>query len=339
MKPEPRSRPGQPWALRGPARVAAAAGVAALALLAATAGAQEADTPDRTASSRAPATLSGTLAKVRACGSIALGYRQASVPFSYLNARNEPIGYSIELCKALVTSIEDAVNRSLAIRWVPVTADNRVDAVASGQVDLECGSTTSNLERQKRVAFSPIMFVAGTKVMVRQDAQIRSLRDLASKKVAVTAGTTNEKAMRDLDRKFHLGMQLQVVPDHSQGFAQVAGGQSDAFATDDVLLYGLIAENAGKAEGNGGTGASQGARLQVVGDYLSYDPYAIMFRKDDPQLAQVVKSSFQALAEDGEIERQYRRWFLRRLPSGTSLDLPMSAQLQTLIETLAAQPR
>lgn len=343
MKPEPRSRPGQPWALPGPARVAAAAGVAALALLAATAGAQEADTPDRTAASRAPATLSGTLsgtlAKLRASGSIALGYRQASVPFSYLNARNEPIGYSIELCKALVTSIEDAVNRSLAIRWVPVTADNRVDAVASGQVDLECGSTTSNLERQKRVAFSPIMFVAGTKVMVRQDAQIRSLRDLASKKVAVTAGTTNEKAMRDLDRKFHLGMQLQVVPDHSQGFAQVAGGQSDAFATDDVLLYGLIAENAGKADGNGGTGASQGARLQVVGDYLSYDPYAIMFRKDDPQLAQVVRSSFQALAEDGEIERQYRRWFLRRLPSGTSLDLPMSAQLQTLIETMAAQPR
>ena len=339
MKPEPRSRPGQPWALRGPARVAAAAGVAALALLAATAGAQEADTPDRTAASRAPATLSGTLAKVRASGSIALGYRQASVPFSYLNARNEPIGYSIELCKALVTSIEDAVNRSLAIRWVPVTADNRVDAVASGQVDLECGSTTSNLERQKRVAFSPIMFVAGTKVMVRQDTQIRSLRDLASKKVAVTAGTTNEKAMRDLDRKFHLGMQLQVVPDHSQGFAQVAGGQSDAFATDDVLLYGLIAENAGKADGNGGTGASPGARLQVVGDYLSYDPYAIMFRKDDPQLAQVVRSSFQELAEDGEIERQYRRWFLRRLPSGTSLDLPMSAQLQTLIETMAAQPR
>ena len=339
MKPEPRSRPGQPWALRGPARVAAAAGVAALALLAATAGAQEADTPERTAASRAPATLSGTLAKVRASGSIALGYRQASVPFSYLNARNEPIGYSIELCKALVTSIEDAVNRSLAIRWVPVTADNRVDAVASGQVDLECGSTTSNLERQKRVAFSPIMFVAGTKVMVRQDTQIRSLRDLASKKVAVTAGTTNEKAMRDLDRKFHLGMQLQVVPDHSQGFAQVAGGQSDAFATDDVLLYGLIAENAGKADGNGGTGASQGARFQVVGDYLSYDPYAIMFRKDDPQLAQVVRTSFQALAEDGEIERQYRRWCLRRLPSGTSLDLPMSAQLQTLIETLAAQPR
>ncbi|WP_448677515.1 amino acid ABC transporter substrate-binding protein [Delftia acidovorans] len=339
MKPEPRSRPVQPWALRGPARVAAAAGVAALALLAATAGAQEADTPERTAASRAPATLSGTLAKVRASGSIALGYRQASVPFSYLNARNEPIGYSIELCKALVTSIEDAVNRSLAIRWVPVTADNRVDAVASGQVDLECGSTTSNLERQKRVAFSPIMFVAGTKVMVRQDTQIRSLRDLASKKVAVTAGTTNEKAMRDLDRRFHLGMQLQVVPDHSQGFAQVAGGQSDAFATDDVLLYGLIAENAGKADGNGGTGASTGARFQVVGDYLSYDPYAIMFRKDDPQLAQVVRSSFQALAEDGEIERQYRRWFLRRLPSGTSLDLPMSAQLQTLIETLAAQPR
>lgn len=276
----------------------------------------------------AGAELSGTLAKVRSSGRIALGYREASVPFSYLNARRQPIGYSIELCKALVTSIEDTINKSLAIQWVPVTSDNRMAAVTSGKVDLECGSTTSNLERQKQVAFSPIMFVAGTKVMVRQGTPIRSFRDLAGKKVAVTAGTTNEKALRDLDQKFKLGMLLQVVPDHAQGFAQVASGQADAFATDDVLLYGLIAENAGK-----------GGKFQVVGDYLSYDPYAIMFRKDDPQLAQVVQASFQELAEDGEIERQYKRWFLRKLPSGTSLDLPMSAQLQTLIETMAIKPQ
>lgn len=275
------------------------------------------------------AELHGTLAKLRSSGSIALGYREASVPFSYLNARQQPIGYSIELCKALVTAIEDTINKSLAIQWVPVTSDNRIAAVTSGKVDLECGSTTSNLERQKQVAFSPIMFVAGTKVMVSQGTPIRSFRDLAGKKVAVTAGTTNEKALRDLDRKFKLGMQLQVVPDHAQGFAQVASGEADAFATDDVLLYGLIAENAGKTPG----------KFQVVGDYLSYDPYAIMFRKDDPQLAQVVKASFQELAEDGEIERQYKRWFLRRLPSGTSLDLPMSAQLQTIIETMAIKPQ
>jgi len=272
----------------------------------------------------APVALTGTLAKVRESGAIALGYRESSVPFSYLNARNEPIGYSIELCKSLVSAIGDAVNRTLTIQWVPVTAENRIDAVAGGRVDLECGSTTSNVERQKRVAFSPIIFVAGTKVMVKKGSPIGSFRDLAGRKVAVTAGTTNEKALRDLDQNFRLGMQLQVVPDHAQGFAQVAEGKADAFATDDVLLYGLIAEHAGA-----------GGEYRVVGDYLSYDPYGIMFRKDDPQLAQVVRDTFQELAADGEIDRQYKRWFLRRLPSGTSLDLPMSRQLHTIIESMA----
>ncbi|WP_175727818.1 amino acid ABC transporter substrate-binding protein [Burkholderia ambifaria] len=301
-------------------RVLALAGLLAAG---ATARADDAPAPPPRAEPLAPAQLTGTLAKVRSSGTIALGYRDASIPFSYLNARNQPIGYSIELCKALVSSIEDAVNKSLTIRWVPVTSDNRIDAVVSGNVDLECGSTTSNLERQQRVAFSPIIFVAGTKVMVKRGSPIRSFRDLAGKKVAVTAGTTNEKALRDLDARFKLGIQLQVVPDHAQGFALVANGRADAFATDDVLLYGLIAENAGK-----------GGQYDVVGDYLSYDPYGIMFRKDDPQLAQVVKSTFEELAVDGEITRQYKRWFLRPLPSGVSLNLPMSQQLRTIIDAI-----
>jgi ABC-type amino acid transport substrate-binding protein len=271
-----------------------------------------------------PAALTGTLAKVRNAGTIAIGYRDASVPFSYIGARKLPVGYSIELCKSLVSSIEDAINKTLTIQWVPVTPETRMDAVTSGRVDLECGSTTSNLERQKRVAFSPIIFVAGTKVMVKKGSSIASFRDLAGKKVAVTSGTTNEKALRDLDTKFKLGLQLQVVPDHAEGFARVSNGQADAFATDDVLLYGLIAENAGK-----------GGDFQVVGDYLSYEPYGIMYRKNDAQLAQVIHDAFQELAADGEIERQYKRWFLRRLPSGTSLDMPMSAQLETIIQTIA----
>jgi ABC-type amino acid transport substrate-binding protein len=303
--------------------------IAGLLVAGASARAQEDAQPSRAApdglAPNAPAVLAGTLSKVRSSGTIALGYREASIPFSYLNARNEPIGYSIELCKALVSAIGDAVDRTLTIKWVPVTPDNRIDAVVSGRVDLECGSTTSNLERQKRVAFSPIIFVAGTKVMVKNGSPIGSFRDLAGRKVAFSAGTTNEKALRDLDQKFGLGMRLQVVPDHAQGFAQVAGGQADAFATDDVLLYGLIAEHAGAAAGE----------YRVVGDYLSYEPYGIMFRKDDPQLAQVVKDAFQELAADGEIDRQYKRWFLRRLPSGTSLNIPMSAQLETIIQAIA----
>jgi len=303
------------------------AALASASLIAMACGARAADdvqTPPPNADAYAPATLTGTLAKARDTGTIALGYRDASVPFSYLRARKEPIGYSIELCKALVAAVGNAVHRTLKIQGVPVTPENRIDAVADGRVDLECGSTTSNVERQKRVAFSPIFFVAGTKVMVKKGSPIRSFRDLAGKKVAVTAGTTNEKALRDIDRKFGLGIQLQVVPDHAEGFARVANGQADAFATDDVLLYGLIAENAAK-----------GGAYQVIGDYLSYDPYGIMYRKNDPQLAQVVRDTFQELAADGEIERQYKRWFLQRLPSGTSLDMPMSAQLESIIETMA----
>lgn len=269
--------------------------------------------------------LTGTLAKVRASGTIAIGYREWSVPFSFLNTRKEPIGYSIELCRSLVSAIEDAVDKSLAIKWVPVTSDSRIDAVVNGQVDLECGSTTNNLERQKRVSFSPTMFVSGTKVLVRKGSPIKSFRDLAGKKVAVTAGTTNEKTLRDLSAKFKLGIDLLVARDHAESFGLVKSGQADAFATDDVLLYGLIAQDAARAS------------YEVVGDFLSYDPYGIMYRKDDPQLNKVVVDAFQVLAEDGEIERQYKRWFLRKLPTGESIDLPMSAQLQTIIQTMSVK--
>jgi ABC-type amino acid transport substrate-binding protein len=196
--------------------------------------------------------LTGTLAKARATGAITIGYRESSVPFSYLNARKEPIGYSIELCRSLVSSIEDAVNKSLTIKWVPVTSDSRIDAVVSGKVDLECGSTTSNLERQKRVSFSPTMFVSGTKVLVKKGSPIKSFRDLTGRKVAVTAGTTNEKTLRELSEKFKLGINLLVTPDHAESFGLVKSGQADAFATDDVLLYGLIAQDAAKAKLRGG---------------------------------------------------------------------------------------
>ena len=273
----------------------------------------------------APATLTGTLAKVRESGAIAIGYRESSVPFSFLNARQEPVGYSIELCRELVTAIEDAVNKSLAIKWVPVTSDSRMDAVERGTVDLECGSTTSNLERQKRVSFSPTIFVSGTKVLVKKGSPIKSFRDLAGKRVAVTAGTTNEKTLRELSQKFRLGIDLLVARDHADSFGLVKSGQADAFATDDVLLYGLIAREAAKAQ------------YEVVGDYLSYDPYGIMYRKGDTQLAKVINDAFQVLAQDGEIERQYKRWFLRKLPTGESIDLPMSAQLQAIIQTMAVK--
>ena len=271
----------------------------------------------------AEAALSGTLKTLRQRGSVVIGYRESSVPFSYLSTLKEPIGYSIELCKTLVADLGEAVHRELKIEWVAVTSANRVEAVESGRVDIECGSTTNNAERRGRVAFSPTFFVAGTRLMVKSGSAIRSFRDLAGKRVAVTAGTTNEKSMRELSEKFRLKLQFVVSADHDQSLAKLTGGEAEAFATDDVLLYGFIAQKQLKGQ------------VDVVGEFLSYDPYGVMYRKDDPQMARVVNDSFQRMARDGEIERQYRRWFLRRLPLGESLDLPMSAQLESIIEATA----
>jgi ABC-type amino acid transport substrate-binding protein len=277
-----------------------------------------------------PVELTGTLARVRAAGAVTIAYRESSVPFSYLSARGEPIGYSIELCKKLAEAIGGELGRELALKWLAVTAETRIEAIVSGRADLECGSTTNNLERQKQVAFSPIIFVAGTKLLVKRGSPIRSYRNLAGKTVVVTAGTTNEGAMHEIARRFKIDFRLVTSRDHAQSYARLEAGAADAFATDDVLLYGLIAQRQAKKE------------YQVVGEFLSYDPYGIMFRKNDPQLAEVVRRAFHDLAEDGEIERQYKRWFLQRLPgaatAGQSLDLPMSPQLETLIRAMAAKP-
>jgi ABC-type amino acid transport substrate-binding protein len=277
-----------------------------------------------------PVELTGTLAKARKAGALTIAYRESSVPFSYLSARGEPIGYSIELCRKLAEAIGEAVGRELALKWLAVTSESRIDAIVSGSADLECGSTTSNLERQKQVAFSPIIFVAGTKLLVKRGSPIRSYRNLAGKTVVVTAGTTNESAMQEIARRFKIDFRLVTSKDHAQSYARLEAGTADAFATDDVLLYGLLAQH--KAQ----------KQYQVVGEFLSYDPYGIMFRKNDPQLAEVVKRAFHDLAEDGEIERQYKRWFLQRLPgaatAGQSLDLPMSPQLESLIRAMAAKP-
>jgi len=299
-------------------RAAAAIAAALVAALLAGAAAAQSDS--------APVALTGTLAKVRAASAITIAYREASIPFSYLSRRGEPIGYAIELCRSLVAAIGEQVGRELQILWIPVTPENRIEAIASGKADLECGSTTNNLERQKQVAFSPTYFVSGTKLMVRKGSPIRSFRDLAGRTVAVTGGTTNERSMQELAKKFRLDFKLLVARDHAESFARVAEGAADAFATDEVLLHGLIVQYRMRD------------KFQVVGDFLSYDPYGVMYRKDDPQLAALVVATFHALARDGEIERQYTRWFLQRLPSGGSIDLPMSAQLETILRTMAVKP-
>ena len=269
--------------------------------------------------------LSGTLKKVHDSGTVSIGYRESSIPFSYLNARGEPIGYSIDLGRAIVDAMSSELNgQTLIIKFVPVTSESRIGAVKSGEVDLECGSTTNNTERQKEVAFSPIMFVAGTKLLVKRESPIQSFRDLNGKSVVVTAGTTNEQAMRSLADKFGIKFNLVVAKDHEESYQQLATGKVDAFAGDDILLYGFIAEH------------KAGNDLAVVGDFLSYDPYGIMFRKDDQELADLVNRVFREMAQSRDLEYTYDRWFLKKLPSGETLNLPMSAQLDEIFRALGA---
>jgi glutamate/aspartate transport system substrate-binding protein len=263
--------------------------------------------------------LTGTLKKVKDSKTVTLGYRESSIPFSYVNKVGEPIGYSIDLCNAVVDEVSKELEGvEIAVNYKKVTAETRIPAVKSGEVDLECGSTTANFERKKEVAFSPIFFVAGTKLLVPRSSGISSYRDLRDKTVVVTAGTTNEAAVRSISGKQHLGIKFLVGADHAESFAMLKEGKADAFATDDVLLYGLVAT------------ARLGDRYHVVGEYLSYDPYGLMYRKDDPDFAVIVDRTFSRLAQSRELVQLYNKWFQQRLPTGETLDLPMSPQLEEI---------
>ena len=266
--------------------------------------------------------LTGTLKAVKDTGVITLGYRESSIPFSFLNIRKHPIGYAMDLCQAIVEAVEEELGEELTVKLKPVTSESRIPALLAGEIDLECGSTTNNTARQKQVAFSPIFFVAGTKLMVKRGAGIASYRDLAGKTVAVTAGTTNEAAIRALSDKQKLGIRIVTGRDHAESFGFLTAGKVEAFATDDVLLYGLLATS------------KIGADYMVVGDYLSYDPYGLMYRKDDPDFGAVVERTFRRLAESREIVQMYDKWFQGRLPSGERLDLPMSPHLQALLQVI-----
>jgi glutamate/aspartate transport system substrate-binding protein len=267
--------------------------------------------------------LSGTLKKIKNTGTVTLGYRESSTPFSYLNKRQQPIGYSIDLCREIVEEAATELDgMDIKIAFAPVTAADRLGKVQSGAVDLECGSTTSNLQRQKEVAFSPVFFVAGTKLMVPKTSTVASYRDLAAKTAVVTAGTTNEAALKRLSDKQNLGIKFVTAPDHARAVALLAAGNADAFATDDVLLYGFIATEPSARD------------MKVVGDYLSYDPYGLVYRRDDPAFAAVVERAFARMAGERRLSELYNKWFLRRLPGGETLDLPMSPQLEEIFRVL-----
>jgi len=267
--------------------------------------------------------VTGTLKKIKDGGVVRIGHRENSLPFSFLDDAKRPVGYSIDLCLAIVEDVADELGaEELRVTYRPVTPENRFVLVQTGEIDLECGSTTANVERRKLVAFSPIIFITGTKLLVPKDSPIRSYRDLKGKTVAVTRGTTNAAAIQSLSEKQRIGANFVSASEHREAFDLLATGKADALANDEVLLYALVAETRTRE------------RFRITGDFLSYDPYAIAFRKDDLPFAAVVERTFRRLAESREIVWIYDKWFTKRLQSGIRLDLPMSPQLEEIFRGL-----
>jgi glutamate/aspartate transport system substrate-binding protein len=267
--------------------------------------------------------LSGVLARMRRAGVVRIGYREQALPFSMALGGAAPYGYSIDLCLAIVEDIAEATGgRPLRVEYRPVTPADRIEAVERGEIDLECGATTNTAERRRRVAFSPLTFVTGTRLAVPRGAGLRTRADLNGRRIAVAQGTTNERALREHIAR--AGLRTEVVPvrDVADAFALVIAGGADAVASDEVLLLGHLAA------------AGQRARFDLVGEWLSYERYGIMFARDDPALAEVVGATFERLARTRELRWIYLRWFVRQLPSGVRLGLPMGPQLTRAFELL-----
>lgn len=285
------------------------AAVAALALLATPAIAQE---------------LTGTLKKIKDTGTITIGHRETSIPFSYLDEKQQPIGYSMDICAAIVEEVKKELGvAQLAVKYNPVTPQTRIPLMANGTIDLECGSTTNTLTRQKQVGFGPTTYITGTKLLVKKSSKIKSYKDLRNKTVVVTQGTTNERIIKALSDKENLNIKFLNAKDHGESFLTVESGRAVAFSMDDILLYGLIAK------------AKSPKDYEVVGDFLSYDPYGQMYRKGDEDFGVVIRRAIARLMSSGDLAKLYDKWFIQKLPSGETMGVPMSPLLKAAIQLQA----
>jgi glutamate/aspartate transport system substrate-binding protein len=262
--------------------------------------------------------FSGTLKKIKDTGTVTIGHRDASIPFSYLDDRQQPIGYSIDLCYKIVDALKDKLGlKELRVNLMAITPQTRIPLIANGTTDMECGSTSNTKERQKQVGFLYTTFVTGTKLLVKTSSGIKSYRDLAGKPVAITSGTANELTLKNLDAKEHLDIRIVPAKDHAEAFLLLDSGRAAAFATDEILLYGLKAN------------AKNPDDFEVVGELLSFEPYAIMVRKDDREFKKFGDEVLAGLMKSGEIEAIYRKWFESPIPPrGVNLKLPMSDKLK-----------
>lgn len=267
------------------------------------------------------AELYGTLKKIKDTGTIVMGHREASIPFSYMDSKGKPIGYSMELCGRIIDKIKVELNiPNLKVVLKPVTSQTRIPLLANRTIDIECGSTTNNLTRSKQIDYLAVTFITGTKLAVKKGANIKEIEDLNGKAIALSLGTTNEKAVKRVAKEKGLKIKYHMVKDHGQGWLALTTGRVDAYATDDVLLYGLIS----KSKNPGG--------YKVVGRFLSYDPYGIMVRRDDSAMRLMGNTVLADLMRSGEMQKIYDKWFN---PGMTNINMPISSTLKTAYEIQA----
>ena len=271
---------------------------------------------------------SATLAKIKSSGTIALGHRESSIPFSYYDDKQQVVGYSQELMLKVVDAVKAELKLpALALKLTPVTSQNRIPLIQNGTVDIECGSTTNNTERARQVAFSNTIFIIGTRLMTKKESGIKDFPDLAGKNVVTTAGTTSERLIRKMNEEKKLGMNIISAKDHGESFLTLETGRAVAFMMDDALLYGELAK------------ARRPADWAIVGTPQSYEAYGCMMRKDDPGFKKVVDAALAKAMTSGEAEAIYKKWFTQPIPpKGLNLNFPPSDAMFKLFKAPNDKP-
>ena len=263
---------------------------------------------------------SPTLKKIKDTGVITLGHRESSIPFSYYDDKQQVIGYSQELMLRVVEAIKAELKLAkIDTKLMPVTSANRITLVQNGTVDIECGSTTNNLERQKQVSFSTTIFVIGTRLMTKTDSGIKDFADLKGKNVVTTAGTTSERLLRKMNEDQKMGMNIISAKDHGESFLTLETGRAVGFMMDDALLYGEMAK------------AKNAKDWVVTGTAQSKEAYGCMVRKDDPEFKKLVDAALTKAETSGEAEKIYQKWFMNPIPpKGLNLAMPLSDEMKAL---------
>jgi len=274
------------------------------------------------------AQASPTLKKIADAGSISLGHRESSIPFSYYDDRQQVVGYSHEMMLKAVDAIKAELKKpNLAVKLVPVTSQNRIPLVLNGSVDIECGSTTNNSERARQVDFSTNIFVVGTRLMTKKDSGVKDFADLKGRNVVVTAGTTSERLLRKFNETSQSGMAIISAKDHGESFLTLETGRAVAFMMDDALLYGEKAK------------AKKPDEWVVVGKPMSEEAYSCMMRKGDPAFKKIVDAALTKAMTSGEAAKIYAKWFLAPIPpKGLNLNWPMSDDVQALFKAPTDKP-